>query len=106
LAKAHDFQKVAVWSESRIAPAHRDARQFLVQRPLDVPPKVAFPPEPWGVPVALRQELLDAQASSRAQVQQASPPVVLRQALEQAPWEQSWVRQALLSVRPLLVLAG
>jgi hypothetical protein len=82
---------------------HLDAPQQLQARRLrDAPPKVAFPPEPLGVLLALLQALLDAQVSAQEQVPRASRPSVLPQAQEQVAWEQSWVQQALLSTQPPL----
>jgi hypothetical protein len=87
--------------------AHLDARQQLRgRRPWDAPLRLVSLPEPSGVPLepqAVPQALLDAQVSGWAQVRQALRRLVLRQAREQAPWEQSWVRQALPSAQPLLV---
>ncbi len=43
---------------------HLDAQQLQARRLRDAPPKVAFPPEPLGVPLVLLQALLDAQVSA------------------------------------------
>ncbi len=89
-----------------IVSAHLDARQQLqARRPPDAPPRLVFLPKPSGVPLALRavpQVLLDAQVSAWAWVLQASLRLVLRQAQEQAPWEQSWVQQAVPLAQPPL----